>query len=480
MTRKLELGPPKPNVTDLREQSARTILRMVRSQGHTYVELRENGKKFIYFCVLCLAPCYNDTSLFDHLKGNLHKTRLASARLTLIKPNPWPFNDGLILFDTSTENDKEVETTNDNRNRLLKICDNDDDLAIVKFVEEAQSDVQPCLTDDTLDDDMVIPRLVIADELSNVKVRKIGMGKIAARFVKKYDSLNVNEIKRMWCEWLGKQDNSQQDGVEVPEHDFAVVVFPYSYDLGRLDDYKSSILELENGRENGLKRKAPAGQPSSSKGARSKSKQCVPSTSTLEVLHTKLSSKAVRKEVRRQQRLIADKLCDICATKMIPGKDVAALLNLETGRIACCSRNPTGAFHVFHTSCVVHWILFCEYEIIKNRSAHQNDSQPKPVYVSNCGIPDKEIKQVLCPECQGTGVIIGGVLERPKFSLSQLFRSKLKRADAHRQWIESPEDLQNCSIGFHFPSKLEEIVEEKLEPIKLLRFYRAVDQSAWH
>lgn len=78
------------------------------------------------------------------------------------------------------------------------------------------------------------------------------------------------------------------------------------------------------------------------------------------------------------------------------------------------------AFHVFHTSCVIHWILFCEYEIIKNRFVRPNDSQPKPVFISNCGIPDKEIKQVLCPECQGTGVTIGGVLERPKFSLSQV------------------------------------------------------------
>ncbi|KAI5396179.1 probable sarcosine oxidase [Lathyrus oleraceus] len=30
---------------------------------------------------------------------------------------------------------------------------------------------------------------------------------------------------------------------------------------------------------------------------------------------------------------------------MIPGKDVATFFNLRTGRVACCSRNPTGAFH---------------------------------------------------------------------------------------------------------------------------------------
>ena len=108
MAGKLELGPPKSDISNPKEQAARKILKIVRSQGHPYVELRENGKKFIYFCTLCLAPCYSDDVLFDHLKGNLHKERLSAAKVTLLGPKPWPFNDGLVFFDTSTESHKEL------------------------------------------------------------------------------------------------------------------------------------------------------------------------------------------------------------------------------------------------------------------------------------------------------------------------------------------------------------------------------------
>ena len=44
MAGKLELGPPKSDVSNPKEQAARKILKIVRSQGHPYVELRENGK----------------------------------------------------------------------------------------------------------------------------------------------------------------------------------------------------------------------------------------------------------------------------------------------------------------------------------------------------------------------------------------------------------------------------------------------------
>lgn len=376
MAGKLALGPPKTVVSDLREQSARIILRTVRSRGHPYVELRENGKKFIYFCVLCLAPCYSDSVLFDHLKGSLHKERLSSAKLTLLRPNPWPFNDGLVFFDTSTENDKESETTNASHNRLLKLSDNDDDeLAIVKFGEEAQADAQPILIDDMPDDDctLIIPDLLIADETLDVKVREIGLGKIAARFVEKYDgTLNGKKIRRMWCEWLGKENNIQQDGVEVQEHDFAVVIFRYSYDLGRsgvLDEVKSllpssaTMTKPVSERKSGRKRKTPLSDPEYINGSLGKqhdssaeespASNIAPSTVTLDQCDNQLlqekfiSNKAVRKEMRRQQRLAADKACHICQQKMLPGKDVAALWNLKTKRLACCSRNPNGV-KTFH------------------------------------------------------------------------------------------------------------------------------------
>lgn len=77
---------------------------------------------------------------------------------------------------------------------------------------------------------------------------------------------------------------------------------------------------------------------------------------------------------------------------------------------------------MFHTACVIHWILLCEYEIITNRLVNQNGSQEGKIKnVSGSGKEDRDIKHVFCPECQGAGVIIADELEHPKFcSLSQV------------------------------------------------------------
>ncbi|XP_061357658.1 uncharacterized protein LOC133301962 [Gastrolobium bilobum] len=512
MAGKLELGLPKTGASNLREQAARKILRTVRSQGHPYVELRENGKKFIYFCTLCLAPCYSDCVLYHHLKGNLHKERLSAAKVTLLLPKPWPFNDGVVFFDTSTENDEDLAIKKGNQNRLLQFGDNDNNLEIVELAEVVQSDVQPSSNDDMLDDDgtLMIPHLMIGDETFDVKVREVGWGKIAARFLEKDNTLNG--IRRIWCEWLGKENNGQQDGVEVLEHDFAIVIFSYDYDLGRsrsLDEVKSLLLpasmkEPENERKSGRKRKTSMSDPEDISESLSnqydtsteESSALDNSTSSLttdqcnnQILRTRLiSSKAVRKELRRQQRLAAEKACNICQQKMLPGKDVAALLNLKTRKVACCSRNETGAFHVFHTSCLIHWILLCEFDIITSRLVHPNVRQGVKKKVVADGnktgnekgmeVATAHIKSVFCPECQGTGMIIDGDgVEHPSFfTLSEMFKFKIKACDARREWIKSPEVMQNCSIGFHFPSQSEEIVEEKVEPIKLLHFYRADDR----
>ncbi|KAJ1434556.1 hypothetical protein SESBI_05424 [Sesbania bispinosa] len=364
------------------------------------------------------------------------------------------------------ENDKDLETRNGNQNRLLEFSDNGiDNLAIVKFTEAVQSDGPPSSTGCKLDDEstLLIPHLLIGDETFDVKVREVGLGKIAARFLETYNTLNGNGIKRIWCEWLGKENNNQQDG-EVLEHDYAVVIFPYNYDLGRSgllddDDVKSllpsaSITEPENIRERGRKRKAPSSDPEDMSDSLSKQYDSSADESSVtsvdhcdnQLLRTKfISSKAVRKELRRQQRLASEKVCNICQQKMLPGKDVAALLNLKTGRLACSSRNRTGV--------------------------HPNVRKGGNRKVaSNCSNIGKEkdmeaatahIETVFCPECQGHGLTIDGDgVEHPDFfSLSQMFKFKIKACDARIEWTKSPENLQTCSIGLHFPSEFEGIVE---------------------
>lgn len=499
MAGKLELGSPKSDVSNPKQQAARKILKIVRSQGHPYVELRENGKKFIYFCTLCLAPCYSDDVLFNHLKGNLHKERLSAAKVTLLGPKPWPFNDGLVFFDTSTESDKELGVTDSYQNRLLKVDDNEGNLAIVKFDEGVQSNAKPCSTDGVQDDEcaLVIPHLLIGDETFDVKVREVGLGKIAARFLEKSNALNG--IKRIWCEWLGKESNGKQDGFEVLEHDFAVVNFSYNYDLGRsglLDDVKLLLPSASGGQKgktslsdsddvsDSLSNQCDSSAEESSDSNNSNSRLALDQFNNHILCTRFISSKALRKELRRKQRLAAEKVCNICQQKMLPGKDVAALMNLKTRRVACSSRNRTGAFHVFHTSCLIHWIILCEFEIITNHLVRPNVRRVKRKVASDGDKIGKEkkiekhIRTVFCPECQGTGMIIDGDgVEHPEFSLSQMFKFKIKACDARREWIKSPEILQNCSTGFHFPSQSEEIFEEKVEPINLLHFYRADDHS---
>ncbi|OAY35314.1 uncharacterized protein LOC110628168 [Manihot esculenta] len=512
MAGRWELGLPKKGTISLKEQLARTTLHNVRSQGHPYVELREDGKRFIFFCTLCLAPCYSDSVLFDHLKGNLHTERLSAAKLTLLKANPWPFSDGIHFFTNSTENERQLAITNDKRSKFLESNSNVNSLAIVKYDANMRPTINGhvgCnedLNENAGTCDLVIPGVVVKDEISDLKARFIGSGRIAARFCEKDN--NTSEICRIWCEWLGEDSPVYEDMVKVSDHEFAVVIFAYNYDLGRkglLDDVKlllssSPTLELDNGEGTNRKRKKSFSDPEDasesssnhyySSGEESSASNGGSSRLLLNQYYDHLrhsmfiSNKTIRRELRRQHRIAAERMCDICQQKMLPEKDVATLINMKTGKLACSSRNANGAFHVFHISCVIHWILLCEYEMAKYQSVSpkgRGRSKRKNGAKSNMAGKNGKVKalksqidSVFCPECQGTGVKNEeDEREMPKIPLSEMFKYKIKVSDGRRAWMKSPEELQNCSTGFHFPSQLEESVQEKVLPLKLLHFYRA-------
>lgn len=57
-----------------------------------------------------------------------------------------------------------------------------------------------------------------------------------------------------------------------------------------------------------------------------------------------------------------------------------------------------------------------------------------------------------------------------------MFKLKIRVSDARRAWMKSPEVLENCSVGFHFPSDKEDKVNEKVLPLKWLHFYGVVDR----
>ncbi|PSS16329.1 Histidine-rich glycoprotein [Actinidia chinensis var. chinensis] len=545
-----ELGFPKTSACSLREQLARTTLRNVRLQGHTYVELREDGKRFVFFCTLCLAPCYSDSVLLDHLKGNLHNERLVAAKATLLKPNPWPFNDGVLFFQGSCVQDKQLVNSSGDQNRLLTYNNGDGNEAAIVCHGEYLSPIRNgnishngsgcnegfdsvagngdcdtrsldldrhmndrdfndsshnrCMIDNGGTYNLVVPGVLHDDVISDLEVRLLGVGQIAARVLLK-DGI-PNAIRRIWCEWLGQNPNS--DAPTVPDHDFAVITFAYNYNLGRkglLDDIRYLLTsnhgaESEDLEESRKKRRKSFSDPEDISGALSNqydssgedslSSNSSSSRMLLEgcddqLLHSRfISSKTMRRKLRQQQRLAAERMCDICQQKILAGKDVATLLNRKTGKVVCSSRNVNGAFHVYHISCLVHWILLCELEIYTKQLVEpkvKRKSRRKTTAKRNgCGGETelnglrKQIYSAFCPECQGTGINIDGdELEKPTVPLSEMFRYKIKVSDARRAWMKCPEVLQTCSTGFHFPSPSDELVQENVSPLKLLHFYRA-------
>ncbi|KAJ6421979.1 hypothetical protein OIU84_027006 [Salix udensis] len=410
-----EVGLPKTTSSSLREQLARTTLNTVRARGHPYLELRQDGKRFIFFCILCLSPCYSATILFDHLRGKLHTGRLSAAKATLLKPNPWPFSDGIHFFDASNGNEKQ--------------------LAIKNVVNEEGSD-------------LVIQNVRLYEEVSGLKVRFMGSGRIAVRIYEKDDG--SNEISRIWCEWLGKWSSNDEERIGVLDHDFSVVTFAYDYDLGRrgiFDDVKlllsSRSPEMaendEGGNSKGKRSHSEPGDISRSWinqyalfEEESSKTTCASSKLVLDrygdqLMQTRfISSKKVRREVRKQQRIAAGKMCDICMHKMLPGKDVATLWNRKTGKLACSSRN------------VIEFEIVCNQSVglkvgkrSKKKNGDKSNTAGKDGTVNTFSNP---IVSVFCPECQGTGVNIEG--------------DELEKTPASHS-------------------------EEKVLPLKLLHFYRA-------
>ncbi|XP_071689597.1 uncharacterized protein [Rutidosis leptorrhynchoides] len=501
-----ELGIVDRNgVVSLKEQLARTALRNVRLKGHTYVELREDNKKVIFFCVLCLSPCYSDSVLHDHLRGQLHKRMYEAAKATLLKQNPFPFNDGMLFFHTVCNEEKSLNGPSDSK--LLQKRSADENALAIVAVEQNASDSE-FSSEESLDsaqgdesseiDDLIIPDVLHKDKVTDLEVKEVGVGRISVRWYEKDGVSKV--IKKIWCEWIGKGPSVDDD--VIPCHEYGIVSFSFDFDLGRkglLDDLQnlissSSRRTIDGNKDgSGKKRKLPSDaedySESLSSQFESSGEESVSSSSksNLDAFDDKslrsrlLPSKCTRKELRKRQRLASERVCDICQHKMLPGKNVATLLNMKTGRIACSSRNLNGAFHVFHISCLIHWVLLCDSEVytkkpvvpeVKRRYRRKKGGRLKKVEEE----AKKQIYCPFCPECQGTGVDIDGdELEKPTVSLSEMFKYKMKASDGHKEYIKNPESLRNCSTGFYFPSQTEEALEENVSPLKLLRFYHALE-----
>ncbi|WOL06048.1 hypothetical protein Cni_G14780 [Canna indica] len=531
-----ELTVRKEAAVNLREVAARTTLREVRQKGHTYVDLRHVGKRVIFFCTLCLTPCYSDTVLFDHLQGNLHARRLTAAKATLFGATPWPFNDGVLFFDSSRESDmllsgsdcqndmalvvskssaiddevtSRFTVNSDGTHSALSLNNNgcsgnrshgnasksngssDANLSLV--VKDNRTSLRSsCAVLDMIstcnwtENTLIIPGVLLKEQFSNLAVRHLGVGQIAYRIQETNEA--HGKITRIWCAWLGQEESAFTDELNISANcDFAIVNFPYAYGLGRKgapDDEDppispGSFFEIDDsGRRKKKKRKSFSDQENSenlneccgSPSGGSSSLDTVVADDPQQLERRLIPSKAVRRELRKQKRLAAERTCDICGQPILPGKDVATLLNCHTGNLACSSRNTTGAFHPFHASCLIHWILLCELEMLADQTKPPKTTRGRKGRTTL----KNRISSIFCPECQGTGVSIEGEdLEKPTVPLSEMFLYKLKAIEANKAWMKNPEILQKCSTGLHFPSGCVENPQENVIPLKLLHFFRA-------
>lgn len=113
--------------------------------------------------------------------------------------------------------------------------------------------------------------------------------------------------------------------------------------------------------------------------------------------------------------------------------------------------NPVSiqAFHLFHVSCLIHWILQCELQTsvkpvdepkmepkAKRRSKKKTGTKHNAKEKEDETKSARRINSVFCPECQGTGICIeGDELEKPPVSLSEVCK---QRASFHSSFSTLP------------------------------------------
>lgn len=419
-----------------KEIAARAVLRDVWQNGHRCVELQQDGRALVFYCALCSTRCYSDATLADHLRGNQHARRLANAS---------------VLSFHSFGGEKVSYTEEEQLASARKgKCKNE--LAALSKSSLVPDSIGPFPTS---------------------SLEWIGSGQI---FLKEGLSEPSQQVQQVWCQWFGRNGEMDDAYSGKPEElAHAVVVFPYSDAIGRQGDWKPGCFVKKSEapykdklRFSELRRKtATIGEPISlssqdlcgKEGLFSWEPTIGEEEGTGSLFLKDLSQKALRKALKRRRLNMLERLCFICHQQMFPGKDVAALLNSKTGQMMCSSRNERGAFHVFHTSCLIDWILLCESKfwsarVVKKdapRMRGQINKKPRrgkaKATIQSCG-------PLFCPECQGTGVEVHNhQLEQPRYRLVQVFDWILEIIQARRSWI-SRADLQHKKCrGLLFPSE---------------------------
>lgn len=394
-----------------KEIAARAVLRDVWQSGHSCVELRQDGRAFIFFCTLCSTRCYSDATLTDHLRGNQHARRLSNASVSSIQPFA---EEGLFMERDQLINASKGKSKNESNT-----------VANVNLMEPFPAS----------------------------SLEWIGSGQVLLE-----EGLSEQQVQQVFCEWHGRNESGMRDGrtgkkLEVLAH--ALVVFPYSDAIGRQGEWKPDCF-VKNGEITCYKDKLCFPElrrrvarnceaPSQDLHGTSWKPSIGQEEGTGSFMLKDLSQKALLKALNRRRLNVLERLCFICHQQMLPGRDVAALLNLKTGQMMCSSRNERGAFHVFHTSCLMDWILLCESKfwsarIVKKDAARMRGQINKKPRRGKARPTIQSCGPLFCPECQGTGIEVHGhQLEQPRYRLVQVFDWILELLQARRSWINHPE-----------------------------------------
>lgn len=379
----LDLPRPKA-VASLRLRAAQLTISNMNALGHDYIDLREDGKRIIYLCILCLKPCYSEPILFQHLNGNRHKKKLRSVELTMRLQNPWPFNDGMVFFNPSKDEFHDVnsqvrlleasDSCRKNAGVLTKYNGTVDDMSDGCFISEVRDrvsdDVVAKNNITSIDEHpfLVVPDVLLKGDVGDIGLKYLGMAKIGARFYKDKKSKISDKIRRIWCEWLGGKTTDDQDISCVSELDYAVVTLKYAMEISMgwedeteqnerrgkkkkkrksfSDPEDTSVSLIEN---NDTSLKDSATTRCNERTSSQLGLSCNAIEHGVKTIHSdelaligSTSSRELRKEIRKRQRVAVRRMCEVCKHKMQPGKDVAVLLNLKTCKLACSSRNSNG------------------------------------------------------------------------------------------------------------------------------------------
>uniref|UniRef100_A0A5B6ZLL1 C2H2-type domain-containing protein n=1 Tax=Davidia involucrata TaxID=16924 RepID=A0A5B6ZLL1_DAVIN len=311
------------------ESAAQILVENYKAEGLCFVQVRRPSleEDFEIVCTLCGFDCDSDEELRSHFtRGIIHEVSLEVAEKTLLKSNPWPFDDGYIFFHGEGEG---------------KINES----------PPAESHIG----------------------IGYKNLRRVGYGEIAVR---KAD----HKISKIWCEFLGNNNFP----CDLDPCDFAIVTFRY--------------------------RPTPA-------------QAC------------KVS-------------------CMACDRFIYEGKDASTLLNTRTRELACTGTHDNGAFHFFHTRCIVLWLLICDYHG----------------------------ERACCPDCCGIGELSAegeGGEKSVRDKVTQYHEYLFGVRGSSGAWFFDPEVRENPTIGLTFSLRYdhhrydESPTQQKVVRKKSITFYRA-------